>query len=355
MAVTSTISGVSRHLRLAIGLFSIVAVCSVFGGTLRLGTPVISNNQYTFPVLLQGDSEGVAALDFRLAYDPNVFTPVGAQSGQTALQAQKQVSSNIAAPGEFVVVMMGFNQNSVAPGEVVELVLEKIGEPADGSTILRIAEPTLATHVGIEVDSHGSGRTVRFDIPNPEANENKDDETPQVEDTTAEETPTPDNVEDGRNTSASFGGGGGLMLDDGPLRVASANNKGGGDGNNTNTPEVGGTNTPNPTPNTANPGRDEEEATLVGTTPIDGAESPVKNSTTSPSSEDQNSLLGEPKTSTEHPTQAIATTDVSNNDLNGEKPLNQEGRQAPSRYAILLLLLLGLPAGLYFLVRGSGK
>jgi hypothetical protein len=137
-------------------------------GTLSIGRPVIQNNQYTFPVNLQGNAEGVAALDFRLAYDPAVFSPVSAQIGTSGATAQKQVSSNVAEPGEFIVVMMGFNQNVVEPGTVVQVVLEKIGEPADGQSELLINEPTMATYEGVEIDSSGQARVVKFGEENAE-------------------------------------------------------------------------------------------------------------------------------------------------------------------------------------------
>lgn len=137
-------------------------VLPAVAGSLSLGTPVVQNNQYTFPVNLQGEGEGVAALDFRLAYDPAVFAPVSAQTGNSAATAQKQVSSNVAEPGEFIVVMMGFNQNVVQPGTVVQVVMEKIGEPANGQSELAISEPTMATNEGVEIDSIGHTSVVKF-------------------------------------------------------------------------------------------------------------------------------------------------------------------------------------------------
>lgn len=148
-------------LSVLLGLVSLAATAA----TLRLGPPEVSANQYRFPVYLQGNADGVAALDFRLAYDPAVFSPVSAHSGPSAASAQKQVSSNVSSPGEFVVVMMGFNQNAVAPGEVIQIVLEKIHDPAEGQSILRIAEPTMATVDGTEIDSRGLARTVQFGQP----------------------------------------------------------------------------------------------------------------------------------------------------------------------------------------------
>ena len=160
-------------------------------GTLSLGKPVVQNNQYTFPVNLQGDAEGVAALDFRLSYDPAVFSPVSAQTGHSAVTAQKQISSNVAEPGEFVVVMMGFNQNEVQPGTVVELVLEKIGEPASGQSELLIAEPTMATYEGVELDSSGQARVVRFGEDKTE-DEITEEPAPVEEDKETETPPEPE-------------------------------------------------------------------------------------------------------------------------------------------------------------------
>jgi hypothetical protein len=154
-------------------------------GTLSIGRPVVQNNQYTFPVNLQGNAEGVAALDFRLAYDPAVFSPVSAQIGTSAATAQKQVSSNVAEPGEFIVVMMGFNQNVVEPGTVVQVVLEKIGEPANGQSELLINEPTMATYEGVEINSNGEAHVVKFGDEGGETEEppavtpNKEEDRPE--------------------------------------------------------------------------------------------------------------------------------------------------------------------------------
>ncbi len=174
-------------------------------GTLSIGRPVIQNNQYTFPVNLQGNAEGVAALDFRLAYDPAVFSPVSAQIGTSGATAQKQVSSNVAEPGEFIVVMMGFNQNVVEPGTVVQVVLEKIGEPTNGQSELLINEPTMATYEGVEIDSSGQARVVKFGEENPE--DEGAEEPPSVEpnkDAESPESPTEAEPEPGARPAGSF-------------------------------------------------------------------------------------------------------------------------------------------------------
>lgn len=178
---------------LGLGLCSLASA-----GTLSLGKPVVQNNQYTFPVNLQGNAGGVAALDFRLSYDPAVFSPVSAHSGNSAVVAQKQVSSNVTEPGEFVVVMMGFNQNEVQPGTVVQLVLEKIGEPANGQSELLIAEPTMATYEGVELESNGQASVVRF------GEEKTDEEMTEVPAPVDEET-DPDSPVEAENDDPDLG------------------------------------------------------------------------------------------------------------------------------------------------------
>ncbi len=183
----------------------LLPILASHGGTLTIGRPVIQDNQYTFPVNLQGNAEGVAALDFRLAYDPAVFSPVSAQTGTSAATAQKQVSSNVAEPGEFIVVMMGFNQNVVEPGTVVQVVLEKIGEPANGQSELLINEPTMATYEGVEIDSNGEARVVKFGDETPE---DKGAEEPPAADTDKDadspELPAEADAEPGAQPTGSF-------------------------------------------------------------------------------------------------------------------------------------------------------
>lgn len=176
--------------------WALLSAGTTLAGTLSLGTPTVQGSQYTFPVYLRGEGEGVAALDFRLGYDPTVFSPVSVQPGPAALSAQKQVSSNVAEPGEYIVVLMGFNQNTVEPGAVAEVVLQKIGNPESGQSELLIAEPTMATSEGVEIDSAGTPRVVRFDGT---------DEAPAESETPTE---TPDPTEAGEDGGELDGGTG---------------------------------------------------------------------------------------------------------------------------------------------------
>jgi len=140
----------------------VVAVSAgVSAGTLSIGAPIVENNQYTIPIVLGGTGEaGVAALDFRLAYDPAVFSPVAAMPGPAALGANKAVSANVAGPGDYKVVMMGFNQATVGSGEIARIVMERIGDPAPGGSRVAITEPTLATAGAVELPVQGSARTL---------------------------------------------------------------------------------------------------------------------------------------------------------------------------------------------------
>lgn len=333
-------------------LVMMLAMASASAGTLRLGTPTINNNQYTFPVVLQGDAEGVAALDFRLAYDPAVFNPVSAQSGTTALQAQKQVSSNVAAPGEFVVVLMGFNQNTVGAGEVVEVVLEKIGEPSGGATTLRIAEPTLATNVGIEVDSRGVGRTLRFPTDNDETSDDvAEDESEPTE--TADESPASMNDEgspDGTYPS-------------GPIFVARAEQGLPSDRENTGSavsqsngttggPATAGTTTPSPS---ATSGANGAEIPSDSHTPALAATSQSEKVTRARRADSPENTVHSP-IDTEISAAEPLDSEALKVDKQEKQELNEEkGRHGVPKYATLLLLAVSIPVGLLAILRIAGK
>jgi len=153
-------------------------------GTLRIGAPTVDADQYSLPIFLTGGDQQVSALNFRLQYDPEVFRPVSANTGPAAQQSDKQVSANMPTPGEYVVVMMGLNQNTVQPGEVARVVLERVASPESGQSELRILDQVLATVDGGELPSHGQGRVLAFG--------EEQSQTEDTEEQVAEETPDAD-------------------------------------------------------------------------------------------------------------------------------------------------------------------
>ncbi|MCF6285297.1 MAG: cohesin domain-containing protein [Candidatus Hydrogenedentes bacterium] len=359
-AITPKTRNLALHRRntlLLIGVCALLATLGTQAGTLRLGAPVINGNQYTFPVVLQGNAEGVAALDFRLAYDPAVFTPVGAQSGRSALQAQKQVSSNVSAPGEFIVVLVGFNQNTVAPGEVVEVVLEKISNAADGNTVLRIAQPTLATNVGVEIDSRGVGRTVRFDSDAVANNEDEDATDPLDDDT--------DTTLASRNSDSQAPGDTNSRQSSGPLFVTPSPYQ---------TPRSTSTKQTSPiatsakggTPNRSNTTQTKSESvgnSKIAAVPQDTATAPtpsqnvdavakVTPETGTTKELDSDIADGSLATKTAQTTVSKGVTDIHPKESSQR---SERGGQSGAKYATLLLLAIGVPLGLFMLLRIAGK
>jgi hypothetical protein len=164
---------------LALSLFA-ASTGAADGGSIGLGRPTVVGSQYTIPVVLSGAADQVAALNFELSYDPAVFRPVAASSGPNALQANKIVNANMPEPGKYIVVMMGLNQETVRPGEVATLVMERVSAPEDGASDLSIDRPTLSTAQGLEIPSRGERRTITMDGATAEEPE------------PAEETPTPE-------------------------------------------------------------------------------------------------------------------------------------------------------------------
>lgn len=144
---------------LASGMF-LGASFAAYAGSLYLGPPTVEDANYVFPVLL-GDSDGtVAALDFRLRYDPAVFEPVGTAMGASAAEAGKQVAANTPYPGEHIVVVMGLNQSVMAAGEIARVAMRNLEVPESGETALDIIDPAMSDPNGVEIAARGEGLIV---------------------------------------------------------------------------------------------------------------------------------------------------------------------------------------------------
>ena len=160
--------------------FFALATGAAQAGVLRVGEPAVENQLYTFPILLHEDEGQVAAMDFRLRYDPAVFRPITAVSGAAAAQANKVVTGNAPLPGEYIVVMMGLNAATVGSGEIAHVQFERIGGTESGETDIFLGDTTLATVEGLELPSQSLGSRIRLD-PEQERPEENDSE-PEEED-----------------------------------------------------------------------------------------------------------------------------------------------------------------------------
>jgi len=162
-------------------------------GTLSLGQPSVEGTQYVFPVALGGADAQVSALDFRLQFDPRVFVPISATAGPAALAANKMVSANNSAPGQFVVVMMGLNQSTIPSGLVASVLFQRTGD-GDGAaaTTVGIADLTLAGPDGNELPASGSSVSVPLRESTP-ADETEGEEEGSSDPDATPETPAPTN------------------------------------------------------------------------------------------------------------------------------------------------------------------
>ncbi|MFO7974875.1 MAG: cohesin domain-containing protein [Candidatus Hydrogenedentota bacterium] len=179
-----------------------IAACMLFisfcvhAGTLRIGEPEVQGDQVTVPVLLEGEvADGVASLSFQLNYDPATVEPQLANPGAAAQSAGKNVTTNVKEPGTYMVVMSGLNTNTVASGEVTNIVLQRRSEEA--STNISITGTTFASLEGDEIPSRGSTGNISFDTAGDEeedtenqADTSDDDETAASDDTPEERSTT---------------------------------------------------------------------------------------------------------------------------------------------------------------------
>jgi hypothetical protein len=152
-----------RFIIASLMLLTLTANQGVTDGTLSVGVPEVEEDHYTIPVLLHGNSEEIAALNFRFQYDPEVFVPLSVSSGTAAVKASKVVTANMPEPGEYIVVMMGLNQSTLTSGEIARVKLQCRNKAALASSPIRVLDPALATWNGEAVAVSGSEN--RADLP----------------------------------------------------------------------------------------------------------------------------------------------------------------------------------------------
>lgn len=142
-----------RMNRLMLLGFLLATATAQGSGTLQLGEPTVENDRITIPVVLGGDlTGGVSAMDFRFRYNPEALQPVSVVAGTAAQSADKRVMSNLRTPGEYAVVMMGFNQTACGPGEAIRIVLQRLQGP-DQKWNLSLSDPTMSSVDGRLIES----------------------------------------------------------------------------------------------------------------------------------------------------------------------------------------------------------
>lgn len=202
----------------------ILAAAMTHAGELGIGPPTVESGYYRVPIVISAEQQGVAALNFRLSYDAGVFEPVAVEAGASALASGKQVTGNVAQPGEYVVVMMGFNQTAVNEGVVANVVLRQMGEPEEGLSRLTILDTALSTWEGGEIPSEGGTRVLHMGESAQEQTESSESETPESSETTDEIQPE---AEDATETRSGNGRIAQLALaDDSPAAGTQAKEQG---------------------------------------------------------------------------------------------------------------------------------
>lgn len=72
-------------------------------------------------VLTPTASQRVASLQFDLVFDAAKLTAAGIQEGPTAIDADKSIVFNQLGPGNYRIIIAGFNNNQIAAGTVAEI------------------------------------------------------------------------------------------------------------------------------------------------------------------------------------------------------------------------------------------
>lgn len=200
-------------------------------GTVRIGAYTVDGDIVTVPIVLEGDvGEGVAAMDFRLRYDAEVFEPIAIETGQAVADADKLVQTNLVRPGEYIFLMFGMNQTVLTSGDLAQVTMRVIEAPETGRTRLTVTNTTMSTADATALDSRGTGRTIRFDgglpaEPSPPEPEPSADDDPSEPAAPAGQPEDPaslgaDDSAAGRSYRDARVAGGGLALRRAPANAA---------------------------------------------------------------------------------------------------------------------------------------
>lgn len=145
---------------------------------ISLGTPNRIGDTLRIPISLTGDSgNAVSAMDFELHYDSRELRPLGIETGSAATAAGKEVQANVVGPGEYKVLMFGFNQSTMSEGDVAYVRFRIMNEPDSGRITLRVANTTVSQTDATAIPSRGDSLTIQVG----------DDKTDDVVDDDSEE------------------------------------------------------------------------------------------------------------------------------------------------------------------------
>lgn len=172
---------------LAISVGAISTTSNADPALITIGAPQHSGDILTFPITMSGDFEGeVSAMDFQLQYDSRELRPMGINASRAAVASNKEVQANVVGPGQYKVLLFGFNQTPLGQGEIANVQFRIMSEPQDGKINLSIANTTVSQSNATAIPSRGDSFTYQIGEENPD-----DAEEPNEENQDEESTPLP--------------------------------------------------------------------------------------------------------------------------------------------------------------------
>lgn len=116
----------ARRCSLAILAASMLASCVAMAAVVSMHPPS-GGGELRIPVMLYGDGEEtVSGVQFDLNFDPTQFELVEISAGNVATDAGKQVVFSETIPGQGRVLVTGFNNNSMADGQIATVTLRPL-------------------------------------------------------------------------------------------------------------------------------------------------------------------------------------------------------------------------------------
>ena len=151
--------------------------CSRCSRTARFGSyGPAKGDTLTVPVLLEATpGHNIAGLQFELEFDADALSlpPKSAvKTGSESARAEKQVSYSLIAPGKARVLVVGFNRNTLAGGEIVSIEFSLRRDRVELFEPVRVKNAVLSDLAGRKIPETSEDGGIRFSVAAVESNPN---------------------------------------------------------------------------------------------------------------------------------------------------------------------------------------
>jgi hypothetical protein len=153
-----------------LGLTVLIGSASAHGATVSAGDDAgLYGQRLQIPLTLaKASGESVAGLQVDILFDDGLLYFIGIETGNVVVAADKDVNYSVMAPGHIRAVIAGFNQNEIADGVLLTLMLDVFPTTQDfaASSIIALENLIIADPNGEAVPANAVAGTLTLDFTN---------------------------------------------------------------------------------------------------------------------------------------------------------------------------------------------